>query len=396
MHTLVLLIGLAATSLAGELTGNEKQHLIEAIENRLNKSAYAYGVNFGKWPKHVAKHRLKIDAAATKKDLQDALRDALEEFNLSHLGITAPSTAKLHRSGKRAGIGVSIRKVENGLFITYVIENGPAWKVGIRKGDTVTSIDGKPLTDIKQVIGKAGEKRTYHWIRNGTPHNAELEYSYFQIADTSSMRWLNDNVAIIKIQSFQYRFYKAGQINKFINEARNAEAIILDLRNNRGGLSIYSQHLASKFSPKSEVFSRMINKPRYRKLRKQQVDTENLETLAAHAKEIHPLPMSKQYKGKVVVLVDNLSASGADIFPAFIKESGRGIVIGNKTSGALQLARNFPLPYGFRLYTPIAEILTSDGHRLEGNGLEPDILFGFRDAANDELMLKTTLEILQN
>lgn len=372
---------------------DQKQTLIKAIEKRLERRAYAFSTDFSQWPEFVGKHKEAIHAAGTEAELATALNAALGEFDLSHLALRSPKGGALARKGKRLGIGVSLRRVEQGIFITHTIKGSPAWKAGIRKGDTLTHIDGELLTDVSQLKGTLGQVRSISWIRDERNCESELRYEAFAISERSSMQWLSSEIALIRIHSFQYGFYNAARINRFFREAKNAQGIVIDLRNNRGGLSFYSRHLASKIANGKTVFGRRAKRRHQRPVGRKDA---SLEELAEHARDIRPLPFScRPYEGKVVVLVDALSASAADIFPAFAQENGLATIVGERTSGALLLARTFRLPGRFQLYAPIAEILTPEGRRLENAGLEPDVKLSFEDASNDDLIYALAKELIE-
>ena len=394
---LLLLWLLAASASASHYTAEQKLTLVEAIGHRLQRSAVAFGADFHQWPTFVAKHQPAIDEANNEKELEEALRNALAEFKLSHLSLFSPSSSKLSRQGKRTGLGISIRLQDNpqGLFVTYVLPYSPAWLCGIQKLDILLSIDGQPITAIEQLAGEVGDRRELTWRRGDQILSGIAEYGPFPTAARSSMLWIANDVALIRVTSFQRHYYDIAAINRFFREARDARAIVLDLRNNRGGLAFFSRHLASKFGNRNDLFSLKVDKRRLRKAMAQLGDdAPSLATLANAAKKVRPLPCSRNYKGKVVVLVDNLSASGADMLPAYLKAHNKAIVLGDTTAGALQLARTFPLPYGFRLYAPIAELLTPDGLRLEGQGLEPNVKLDYRQTADDAYLLRRALELI--
>jgi carboxyl-terminal processing protease len=104
------------------------------------------------------------------------------------------------------------------------------------------------------------------------------------------------------------------------------------------------------------------------------IDNESYFTEAErHSRKLRPAFSLKGYKGKLAVLVDTYSASAADIFPAAIQEHRRGIIIGTRSSGALIGSKVAYLPRGYRLTHPFVEVLTSQGNRLESNGVVPDI-----------------------
>ncbi|MDQ8197634.1 S41 family peptidase [Pelagicoccus enzymogenes] len=365
-----------------ELSLRQKERLIEAIGKRLSSRAYAFETDFGQW-ESLAKDRWhEIEKAETKEELATVLGEALDSFDLSHLGLFAPSTVKDRRSGKRSGMGITIHPLEErmGGLISYVLADSPASRCGLEKGDILTHIDGEPMLEIKQLAGTSGQKRQITWLRGGQEMSCEIEYASFSLSEPSSLTWIREDVALIRVQSFLPKFYKAGRINKFFRQARNAKGIIIDLRNNRGGLSFYSRHLASKIASPETTFASLAD--------------NKSENQGKKRRTVRPLPLSKNYEGEVVVLVDSLSASAADIVPAFVSENELGTVIGQRTSGALQLAKSYPLPYGFRIYLPIAEMLTPNGLRLEGVGLEPDIALSLEETIDDSKILKTALQII--
>ncbi len=373
-------LGIAASlnlaTAESELTAEQKERLVSAISTKLAKKAYAFETDFSRWDQLAAEKQKEISEANSKEDLAKVLGEALDSFDLSHLGVFAPSTVKRRRAGKRTGMGITIHPLDDGGgLISYVLANSPAERCGLQKGDILTTIDKEPLIDIKQLAGQLGQRRQLEWKRNEDKLSCEIEYAAFSLSEPSSLTWLRDDVALIRIQSFLPRYYKAGSINRFFRKARNAKGIIIDLRNNRGGLSFYSKHLASKLASPKETFAYLANRKGKR--------------------AAHPIPFSKSYQGEVVVLVDSLSASAADIVPAFISENEIGTVIGQRTSGALQLARSYPLPYGFRIYLPIAEMLTPNENRLEGVGFEPDIELSLEQAIDDEQIIKIALETIE-
>ena len=81
---------------------------------------------------------------------------------------------------------------------------------------------------------------------------------------------------------------------------------------------------------------------------------------------------SAAYGGRIFVLIDEQTASAAEIFAAGIQSSGRGIIVGRNSTGMVLAARNYSLPDGFKVQIPILDYLTANGIRLEGVGVKPD------------------------
>lgn len=371
---------------------DQKEQLVESIGQRLEHSAYTYGVDFSTWSERAEQHWDDIQSADTLDELRDVLQRALDSFGISHLGVGTPEDKRRERKGRRLGVGVAYREQADGYFLTYVIRDSPAWKAGLRKEDVIVSIGGEPLRVPEQFNGKLGETRDVSWTRGGETMYSSIHYESFGFADESSMRWLTDDVALIGIHSFQPRYYKYRKIARYFREAREAKAIIIDMRCNRGGLLYNSRHLASRITPSRSIFALSIGA---RQARRAGSADAPFEELVAVARKHRPTPAPPPYDGIVVILVDHASASGGDLFPASMQDQGRAVVIGQRTSGNLLMARHFQLPYGFRLYAPIAEILAPGGRRLESAGLHPDVPLGYRETANDETILRAAFEVIE-
>ena len=144
-------------------------------------------------------------------------------------------------------------------------------------------------------------------------------------------------------------------LKKDINSKfRNIQKLIIDLRNNSGGLILMGVNMASFLSGKKVDFGKMI--------------------ISGQPLTPKSYPQKNRFYGKVFILVDRNSYSTAEIFAQSMHDSGSAVVIGEKTAGMCLPSVFISLPHGFRLQTVAGDYISSSGKRLEGKGFTPPIV----------------------
>mgnify|MGYP002632293772 CR=1 FL=1 len=216
----------------------------------------------------------------------------------------------------------------------------------------------------------------------------------FKATDLPWIEWPCQDVAVIHIQGFGNESYKILTLSRLFHEAQHSSAIIIDLRNNYGGLLRNALRLAGKVLNRDQLFALHVTRKQYSKF-EYKLDAENPRATSDandHSRKLKPAFSLKRYRAKLAILVDSKSA--ADIFPAAIQEHRRGLVIGTSTRGALIGSRVARLAGGYRFTYPFVEVLTSQGSRLENNGVEPDIKLTWEETANDDIIYARAIEAL--
>lgn len=392
---LLILTGHSFAS-SNHINPETKERILTRVSHLIRNKAFAFDTDFDRWPEILQSHRKAIDSASTVNEFEEALDLSFDAFEISHLYITPPKIKASDSDRSIRRLGINGPNTKTGISVTHVSKESPAAEAGIRKLDTITSINGAWPARLNYLKGIRGEHLTIEWTRQGESMSGEIICRPFTSTDLPWIEWPSPNVAVIHIQGFTNVGYKMLTISSLFRQASRAQAIIIDLRNNYGGYLHNALHLAGKVLNREQIFALHVTRKHYSNF-EYEVDFEKQTASSEairHSRKLKPTFSIKRYKGKLAVLVDGYSASAADIFPAAIQEHQRGLVIGTHSSGALIGSRVARLPDGYHLTYPFVELLTSQGHRLESNGVVPDIELGWQETANDAIIYKRAIQAL--
>ena len=262
--------------------------------------------------------------------------------------------------------------------MTRTTKNGVADRNGIYPGDIIYAKNGGSVQSSIQLKGKILEEVNLS-IRRGD-YTIEKKIKYFSHPPFSkdTIYYINNEMAVITINTFRSNVYDRKLVESLFSAAKQAKRIIIDLRSNSGGYSGNVQHLLSMVVPHNTTCQYYVHREDYDKFyRKKKRDPSTLLELALFAgQSFVPLKLSKGmevYQGEVIVLIDERSGSGGDVFPASIQDIKRGLIVGSKSAGRVLAGDSYDLPKGMILFYPTGESIRLDGTRLEGNGCIPDI-----------------------
>ena len=287
----------------------------------------------------------------------------------------------------RYGVGVDLRLINDQFVVTRVAPGSSAEEAGIKLGFVIDKINGVSLQDlvrrIKSDYSSVRNLERYlpgqiiNWFLNGerdsavvltcldaSDHSLELKVKrqfisgekislgarfpeQFMQFETES---LDEKVGYIK-----FNVFSLALIPKFcdaLTKFNNKSAVIIDLRGNIGGVLGTLVALTGMMTERPITIGTSIYKA-------------GSEAMVAPS-------MAKNFKGKVVFLVDNQTVSAAEVFSAGLQENGRALVVGQRTGGEALPAVTTPLATGAVLVFPVANFLTNKGRSLEGNGVEPN------------------------
>jgi carboxyl-terminal processing protease len=280
-----------------------------------------------------------------------------------HTRYMPPDVAKAEREslqGRFEGIGAYIDVRDGQPVIIEPIEGSPAEKAGIKAGDLIMQVDGRDVRGVTidelraQVRGPSGTKVVLTLQREGATEPIEISVVRDEVNVPSvSWRMLEGSVAHIRLSQFSER--AADEIRKAVADARaqGATSIVLDLRNNPGGLVDQLVGIASEFLPKGTT------------------------VLIEQDREGKQSPYTTREGGTALeiplaVLVNRNSASSAEILAGALSEAGRARVIGVPTFGTATVLRTFRLDNGGELRVGTTQWLTPDGKLVRGQGITPD------------------------
>src|SRR5690554_619789 len=280
--------------------------------------------------------------------------------------------------GYFTGIGIYIEKQETYITIVETIEGANAKGAGLLAGDVIISVDGKDTRDmsLSQASGMIkGVKGTT--VRLGIKRAGVDEILYFEIVrdeviiNPVSHRELEDGIGYIKLNEFSQT--AAIETRKALSNFNNEgiSKIILDLRNNPGGLLDQAVKIAKEFVPEGPIVH---------------IRERNASLLTYSSYNSVP-----DYD--LVVLVNKNSASASEILAGAIRDREAGILIGEKTYGKGIVQSIIPLDNGSLIKMTTAEYLTPKYRSIHGIGIEPDITV--ENVDGQDLQLQRAIEELR-
>ena len=266
-------------------------------------------------------------------------------------------------SGRFEGIGAEIGIRDDRLTVISPLSESPAEKAGVKAGDKIHAIDGEDTTDlslesaVEKIRGPKGEKVVLTVLRGeGTEfRDIEIIRDTIKLVSTNWKKLDGQNIAYVQIKYFnQDTLPRFHEIAKEVENA-NPDGIILDLRNNPGGLLRTAIEVTSFWLGDDKI----IVKEKYRD---QKVENHTAQNRLARFKNI-----------PTVVLINVGSASGSEIVAGALQDYDAAILVGTKSfgKGSVQDLREFQ--GGSSVKLTIAKWLTPLDRQISGEGIEPDV-----------------------
>ena len=277
--------------------------------------------------------------------------------------------------GSFGGVGIVLGAKEKVLTVVSPIEGTPGEKAGIKSGDSIIKINGQDTKTmaldeaVSKIRGPEGTQVTLTILRGQDIRDYTLTRSNIQIK-TVSGKMLPENIGYMRISMFNEQT-NTEFVKKYQElEKEGMQAIILDLRDNPGGLLDECVKVANKFVPKGPVVSVVTRDGR------RDTSTSNLEAV----------------KYPCVVLVNGGSASASEIVAGAIQDTGAGTLIGTKTFGKGSVQTIMRLDGGAAIKLTIAKYYTPGGRSINGVGIEPDVKVDLPEKMDGTEMKDTQLD----
>jgi carboxyl-terminal processing protease len=302
-----------------------------------------------------------------KKQTYDAIKGMLGSLDDGgHTRFLTPEEMEENRevlSNKYVGIGVRLENKDDEVVVLSTLDSSPAEEAGIESGDVLVAVDGESVRgeDVKEIAekvrGPEGSRVELTVLRNGEEeeeHEFSIERAELETPAASWNLFPVTDVAHLRLASFSED--SATKLNRAISEAREAGAkrFVLDLRDNSGGLIEEAGKVAAQFLPAGSTAY----------IRK---DADGKEEKTIVPKDNEPLD------APLVVLVNEGSASSAEIVAGALKDNGRARVVGEKTFGTGTVLKEYSLEDDSAILLAIAEWLTPNGDSIRGSGIAPDV-----------------------
>ena len=264
--------------------------------------------------------------------------------------------------GRFGGIGIEVDARGDEIKVLAPIEGAPAARAGVRGGDVVVAVDGEGVREsgvekvIKKLRGPAGTKVKVVLRRDGTRGLISLEITREDIhVHSVASKGLQGNVAYIRLKQFQEGSH--GEILEAAAKLRKTGTIaglLLDLRNNPGGLVDEATEIADEVLESGVIYS----------MRRRGQTIEEARAKGGGAFATVP----------VVVLVNEWSASASELLTGALQDHKRALVVGAATFGKGSVQTILSLPGGAGLKLTTARYFTPSGHAIQADGIHPDVL----------------------
>jgi carboxyl-terminal processing protease len=290
---------------------------------------------------------------------------------------------QIETRGNFTGVGIEITMQDNILTVVSPIEDTPAYRAGVEAGDQIIKIDGKLtknmslLEAIRLIRGPKGTDVILTMHREGASKMLDIKIVR-DVIPLHSVRFerFNNDIAYLRISNFQGdtsdKLREA--LEKLQSDPKPLKGIILDLRNNPGGLLDQSVQVSDQFLSGGVVVST-----------KGKIEEQNMEF------EARPGTVA-QDNIPVVVLVNEGSASASEIVAGALQDQKRALILGAKTFGKGSVQTIIPLPDGSGLRLTTARYFTPSGRSIQASGIEPDITVPSRVLKEGKIVREKDLE----
>ncbi len=319
--------------------------------------------------------------------LHGAAKGMVEAWKDPYTRFVAPKQLKdeeIELEGKYGGLGMYIGDREGQVLVISPMEDSPAERAGLKPKDHIVKIDNEVVIGwtsdrvVQKLRGEPDTKVTVWVRREGEEELLSFEITR-EIIKLHSVRneMLSDDIGYLKLTQFKHNTYEEARAAVRDMMRQGMRALILDLRNNGGGLLDASVKIVSMFVRDGLVVET-----------KGRSERSNEKYYAERGKYLTNMPM--------IVMINGGSASASEIVAGALNDRGRAKLLGEKSFGKGSVQTLFPLTDGSGVYVTIARYYTPSGKVIDHVGLSPDIEVKGepnRDKAKDEQLQRAITEV---
>ena len=319
------------------------------------------------------------DKVTMHKLVDGALKGMLHELD-PYSSYEPKQSGKKIKASRLLGIGImGIKNKRSGFKVICTQKGSPAEKAGIKVGDLIVKINNKPIGHLTyqqcrdMMRGEAGTKVKIELLREGNnnPLSFQITRSHFEKKDLElkDVKMLKNHIGYIRINSFGKNTVQTLDKALKILEKKKCQGIILDLRNNPGGLVEAAVALCSRFLDKDQLVISIEGR-----------DPKNTQRiLSQECRKYTDIPL--------LIMVNRFSASASEIVAGCLKDHKRAVLLGSKTFGKGSVQRVCKIKNDGTLRFTVAKYYTPAHNIIHGKGIEPHI--------NVTLSLKNRLLLAQ-
>ncbi len=309
-----------------------------------------------------------VEPQDTQKLIYGAIKGMVQSLDPHSSFMTRDEHQELliETKGSFSGVGIEISVRDNILTVVSPIEGTPAYEAGIKSGDKIVRIDDQPTNDmtltdaVKSIRGPKGSKVKLTVMREGVDKPLDFEIVRDVIPLKSVRSYLlAPGVGYVRISNFQSKTARdlSSSLDKLEKE-HEVKGLILDLRNNPGGLLSQAIDVSDIFLDSGVIVST-----------KGRNASQNMEVSAKKNSPWRGYP--------IIVLVNGGSASAAEIVAGALQDNKRAMILGTRTFGKGSVQTILPLSDGSGLRLTTARYYTPSGRSIQLSGIEPDIKLEF-------------------
>jgi carboxyl-terminal processing protease len=354
-----MLAALAASALAGGALAGRFSHATTRDE-----SPYGNFAQLGRVL--VLVENQYVEPVDHKRVVDGAIKGLVHELD-PHSAYMPPEDFRLFQSdteGKFGGVGIEVDLRDDAITVIAPIEGSPAERAGVRSGDRIVAVDGQPARGepldklVRKLRGAPGTKVQISLRRAGSeaPLTFDLVREQIKVASVVGKRLLS-NILYLRLKQFQEGTHQEllTTLARLRDEAPAAfSGILLDMRGNPGGLVDEAAEISDEFLSSGVIYS-----TRHR--------SEVIDEVRARAGgALVTLPMA--------VLVNEYTASAAELVAGSLQDNLRATVVGGATFGKGSVQTILELPGGAGLKLTTMRYYTPSGHSIQAQGIQPDIV----------------------
>ena len=306
----------------------------------------------------VAINNYYVDSVDESKLVEDAIRGMLEKLDPHSSYTNAKETKSLNEplQGDFEGIGVQFNIVDDTLVVMQPTTGGPSEKVGILAGDRIIAVNDTAIAGVqmdrsdivRRLRGKRGTKVTLTVIRRGVdkPLSFIVKRAKIPVLSVDAAYMIRPGIGFVRLENFGEKTHEEMMCAIDSLKKLGMTDLILDLQDNGGGYLEAAARIANEFLSDGDMI----------------VYTEGLH---APRREFKAFGNGRLQQGRVVVLVNEFTASAAEIVSGAIQDHDRGTIVGRRSFGKGLVQRPFGLPDGSMIRLTIAHYYTPSGRCIQ-------------------------------
>lgn len=379
--TLSLLTPLGSRVVRAELDNSPKM-LVDEVWQIVNRDYVDGSFNQTDW--EATRAELLDRNYSSQEEAYRAVREALEQLNDPYTRFLDPAqyaALTSQTAGELTGVGIRLQLDEDTGRIAVVepLENSPALEAGIQAGDRILAIDEKSTENMsvekaaELIRGTAGTQVTLQiWRPSEEPFDLTLTRAKIELAAVNYTLHQEGGTKVGYIRLKEFSSHAAEQMKRAIEtlDEQDAQAFVLDLRGNPGGLLYASIEIAQMWMDNGAIV-RTVDR-------------------GGHSQDFNANHTAISEK-PLAVLVDSNSASASEILAGALKDNGRATIIGTQTFGKALVQSVHGLSDGSGLTVTIAHYYTPDGTDISHKGITPDITIELSGTQRQQLVTNPDL-----